>query len=75
MVDSIYSIGLKGIMQGLANAAENSIELSKAYSPEGSGDPLGAIVGLKQAELQVKASSKVIQSAEKLDDAVLDIIA
>ncbi len=75
MSESIYSIGLKGIMQGLGSAANHSMELSKAYSPQGDGDPTDAIIGLKLDQLQVKASAQVIKSAENLDDTILDILA
>ena len=75
MSDSIYSIGLRGIMQGLGGAVNHSVELSRAFSPEGGGEPADAIIGLKLDELQVKASAKVIKVAEKLDDSVLDILA
>ena len=75
MVDSIKQSGLKGIQAGLVQAAKYAENISTGYQPNGDGEIVDDIVGLKQAEHQVKASAKVVKVGADLDQEVLDILA
>jgi len=75
MVDSITGIGLRGVLDGLERAGKAASEASQALSPNGSGDLVSPLVDLKQAELQTKASAKIIAVGDELTKSVLDILA
>lgn len=75
MAESIVGIGLKGVLGGLERAAKAASEASQALSPNGSGDLVTPLVDLKQAELQTKASAKIIKTGDELTQSVLDILA
>jgi hypothetical protein len=74
MTDSIQQIGLRGVQSGLKDAADHAQKLSSGFESD-STDTVGEIIGLKQAQNQVYASTKVIKVGNELDKAVLDIIA
>ena len=73
-INSAYQSGLEGVQRGLKSAAEHANQISK-FDPESGDDKVEAMVGLKLDEHQVKASTKVIKAAERLDKSVLDILA
>ena len=75
MIDSIRTSALKGIQGGLQRASQAAERISTAYQPNGDGDIVDDAVALKQAEREVQANTKVMRSAERMEDAVLDILA
>lgn len=75
MVDPILTSALIGIQKGLEGAADKVGKITRAFMPDSSGDPTESIVGLKLDQNQVKASGRVLQTAEELSKSVLDILA
>jgi len=76
VVNSLYSTGLQGIqrgMQGLNSNAESIAKIGMEDGPNDLGDVAKEIVGLKENEMQVKASTKVLQSADRVLGSLLDI--
>lgn len=63
------------MQRGLESAAKHASEVTQAFTPEGSGDPTEALVGMKLDEFQVAASAKVIKTGDELQKAILDIVA
>ncbi len=75
-MSSIQNIGLQGMKQGFASAADNAEKITQAFTPDSSvSDPVEPIIGLEQAKRQVEASAKVIKVGNELDKEVLDILA
>ena len=75
MADSVTAIGLKGVQDGLNKLAKHAQETTEAFSPESERDPIEPMIEMKQDMHQVRASHKVIQVGQELDDEVLDILA
>jgi hypothetical protein len=70
------SIGLTGIQNGLANMNASAQRIANYGTDEGAntlGDVAADMVGLKQSELQVKASAEVVKSANETLGSLLDI--
>lgn len=74
MVESIFSIGLRGMQTGLENAARDASRISQAFSPDSTEDPVGPAISLKADERQVQASANVIKIGQSMQDAILDIM-
>ena len=72
-IDSIRQLGLQGIHSGLKQVEHSAANISKGFSSD--SDLVEDVVGMKLGEHQVKASSKVLRVADKLQEAVLDILA
>lgn len=80
-IDSVMSAGLQGVlkgMQGMQRHAQNIASMpvtqeEAAAENRQASDMAEDIVGLKQNELQVKASAKVLQSAGETIGTLLDI--
>jgi len=70
------SVGLAGIQNGLANMNGHAQRIAQYGTTEGPKD-LGGVaedmVGLKQSELQVKASAQVVKSANETLGSLLDV--
>jgi len=62
------------MQQALSRAAEHAADLTTAFIRE-DGDAAAAVVALKLDEHFYKASAQVVKVQERLDDAVLDILA
>ena len=77
MVSSVIGIGLKGIQQATERAVKHANQVSKAFEPgaKGEGDLIEGGLGLKQDLRDVQASRKIIETGDKLSQAVLDILA
>lgn len=75
MTLDIKSLGLQGIQRGLAGIAEKADRISRAFLPENSNDPTSDIVGMKLDEHQVRASYKILKTADELEKTALDILA
>jgi hypothetical protein len=70
------SVGLAGIQRGLANMNGHAQRISQ-YGTEAGAKDLGSVaenmVGLKQSELQAKASAEVVKTANKVLGSLLDL--
>ena len=78
MVDSIVGAGLRGMQQGMQDAARDAQRVTKAFSPENPEESTSAvepIVDLQMDEKQVSASSKVIETGKRMIQSVLDLLA
>lgn len=73
MADSIAAIGSAGIHNGYANAARHAQEIVSAYQT--GGDTLTPTIELKNDARQVQASAAIVKVADKLNGAILDIVA
>lgn len=74
MSNSILSIGSAGIQSGLARANEAAGNIVKAgLNGDSNGDLASSIVDLKTSELLVKASAKVIKTADETVGTLIDI--
>ena len=74
MIDPILNTALNSINLASEKAlghANNISNLDNSTTSELAND----IIGLKEAELQVKASTKVVKVANEMNDALLDILA
>lgn len=75
-INSVMAIGLQGVQKGLQGMNQNATEIARFGTDKGSGDvsDLAAqAVGLIQNETQVIASTKVIQSADRVLGGLLDV--
>ena len=75
MTAEIRNIALNGIQKGLSGIAEKADRISRSFVSENGEGPVNDIVGMKLDEFQVKASAKVIKTADELEKSVLDILA
>ena len=78
MVDSIKTSALRGMQQGFENAAKDAQKINAAFStenPNDNADPVEPMIALKLDQQQVKASAKVLKTADEMDKSVLDILA
>ena len=83
MVDSVLSVGLQGVQNGLATTYQAAQDIASATTTEKSKDaPNGrdvtadittAVVELKVGEHQVKASAAVIKTADEMMGTLIDI--
>ena len=75
MAESIFSIALRGIRQGLHLVNDGAQRFGRSFHENSAVDPIEPLTQIKIGELQVKASAKIVKVGGKLDDAVLDILA
>lgn len=64
--------GIAGIQTGLANLKRDASQIAKATSPEETQDLAESLVNLKTDQLQVAASSKVVETVNDLIGSLLD---
>ena len=72
---AVQNSAVMGIQQGLNNMRKSATEIASAdqLSQAGSDTDLaGSIVGLKQAEVQVQASAKVVSAVDEVLGTLLD---
>jgi hypothetical protein len=74
-MDAISSAGLAGILYGFNKVDQSSSRVVEAFSASSTEDGAQALVDLKAAERQVQASAAVVQTAQEIQDATLDILA
>ena len=69
--------GTTGIQKGLRDAQEKASKIasSEAMTSQGPAAMTEAIVGLKEAELQVKASAEVVKTTDEMLGTLLDELA
>jgi hypothetical protein len=72
----ISQAGVQGLRDSLSRAADAAARISQASSTATSpADIAEAAVDLQAAELQAKASAKVIETAERTLGSLIDILA
>jgi len=72
---SVQNSAVMGIQQGLNNLRRNASEIASADQLNQAGqdtDLAGAIVGLKQSEVQVQANAKVVSAVDEVLGTLLD---
>jgi len=77
-VGSVLNVGLSGILSGTQQMNAHAGKIAR-YGQEGGATSesqlIESAVGLKQSELQVKASAMVVKAAAKVSDSLIDIYA
>ncbi|MDH5391581.1 MAG: hypothetical protein OEY11_00210 [Gammaproteobacteria bacterium] len=72
---AVQNSAVMGIQQGLNNLRRNASEIASADQLNQAGketDLVGAIVGVKQSEVQVQANAKVVSSVGEVLGTLLD---
>lgn len=73
-IGSIMGNGLEGINKGFATLNKASAQIAKvSVSEDPSGDITEGAVSLLQGKLQVQASAKVLETANKTMGSIIDI--
>lgn len=75
MGDKVIDAARAGMMDALHRVSVAAENISRAFTPEGSGDPTGDIVDMKIASHSYNANAKVIIALQDLDKTVLDLLA
>ncbi|WP_297526770.1 hypothetical protein [Thiohalobacter sp.] len=73
-IDNAAQIGLLGIQRGMAKATQHASEIASAGLAE-NPNPVALVeplVGIKAAELQVKASAEVIKAVDDMIGTLFD---
>jgi len=74
---SAYQSGLQGIQRGLNNLDRHAADIASAtqFNPEttSSSDLTRSLIGLKESEIQVAISAKVLEAANATIGSLLDI--
>lgn len=76
-IDSVAALGLMGVQKGLQDARQSAAQIASAEqlsstNPVSMVDPL---IALKQSEMQVAVSAKVIKTADEMVGTLLDELA
>lgn len=69
---SALQSGLAGIQTGFSNLRRDASQIAQATAPEGSKDIEESLVNLKLDQLQIAASSKVVETVHDLIGQFLD---
>jgi len=72
---SVQNSAVMGIQQGLSNLRRNASEIASADQLNQAGsetDLTGALVGLKESEVQVQANAKVVSAVDEVLGTLLD---
>jgi flagellar basal body rod protein FlgG len=73
MVDSVLSVGVTGIQNGVRKAQQAANEIAGANVADRSQDDLTeSMVDLKMSEIQVEASAAVVKTADDMLGTLLD---
>jgi len=74
VIGSVYSNGLAGVQTGLSNLNKASAQIAKVSESENPTEDLtNGAIGLLQGKLQVQASAKVLETANKTMGSIIDI--
>jgi hypothetical protein len=73
-MDAVIASGLKGVQVGLEAAAASADRVTRAFQPEGTEDPVSALLDLSSAKRQVEAGAAVIKVGDKMLGSILDIL-
>ncbi|MEE8058375.1 MAG: flagellar biosynthesis protein FlgE [Pseudomonadales bacterium] len=78
MVDSVLSVGLQGVQNGISITRQAAEDIATATTTAEDGDVTAdittAIVNLNIGEQQVEASAAVIRTADEILGTVIDIL-
>lgn len=75
-MNGLFSVGLQGVHKGMQGLNQNATAIAKMGTEEGPntlGDVAAEVVGLTENRLQVEASVKVLQTADRTLGSLLDI--
>ena len=73
-IGSVYGNGLAGIQKGFATVNKASAQIAQVgESEDPTQDLTDGAVGLLQGKLQVQASAKVLETANKTMGSIIDI--
>lgn len=74
MINSVLGSGLQGIQKGYSTVNQAADKIAKvAGSSDPSGDLTESAVSLQQGKIQVQASAKVLETANKTIGSLIDI--
>lgn len=79
-VSSVFSSGVEGISRATAQLDEAAAQTFEATVPTdrvslgGEGDLISATMGRMNADLMMRANVKVLQSAQQMDDVLLQLL-
>ncbi len=71
----LLSTGLQGVREGLQRANDAATRIAGSGATGDLESITEAVVDLRVAELQVKASAKVIETAEQTLGTIIDVLA
>ena len=76
-IDSVSAVGLLGIQKGLQGAQASAAQIADApqASTSDASAVTGALIALKQHELQVTAAAETIKAADEMIGSLIDILA
>lgn len=75
MLDSVSKRGLEGLQRGFEHAGKAAEQITNAAATGQADKLVDGFVELSRAEFEVKANSKVIKAAKKMDEDIIDILA
>jgi hypothetical protein len=67
--------GINGINQGLKSMSRNASTIAQANKPGETLETTSALVNMKIDSLQIQASAKVVETADKMLGSLLDVTA
>lgn len=76
-IDSVSALGLLGVQKGLQGAKASAAQIAGATQAS-TGDAntmTGALVALKQHELQIAAAAETIKAADEMIGSLIDVLA
>jgi hypothetical protein len=74
-IESVAQAGLRGLQEGLLRAEEAAGRIARGGSGGSATDIAAAALDLGQAELQAKASARVVETAERVVGSLIDVLA
>lgn len=74
MINSVLGSGLQGVQRGFSTVNQAADKIAKVdSSSDPSGDLTESAVSLQQGKLQVQASAKVLETADRTIGSLIDI--
>lgn len=74
MINSVLGSGLQGVQKGFSTVNQAADKIAKVGdSSDPSGDLTESAVSLQQGKIQVQASAKVLETADKTIGSLIDI--
>ena len=74
MINSVLGSGLQGVQKGFSMVNQAADKIAKVGdSSDPSGDLTESAVSLQQGKIQVQASAKVLETADKTIGSLIDI--
>jgi hypothetical protein len=73
-IGSVFGNGVMGVQKGLGTLNKASAQIARVgVSEDPTGDITKGAIGLMQGKLQVQASAKVLETANKTIGSIIDI--